>query len=479
MLARQACGVEWGGGRVIAVEVSGGRLRRALAPAAGETPALAPLLRTAGIRARPLHLVAWDAEPVHQVLVLPAMRAHERRLVLEREAAREAGVPRAVGSAVLGRALGQAGKDEVLAVSALPEVVERLLAAASGGAQVPRLVTTAPLALLSAVRVLAPRALEQPAVIAHLGVSGLTVVVVAGGRLGVARQMPLLADPALDVRLWAATEIQRSIRHFAATSKGQAIAHLVCCAHRADLDAGLAEALAARVGLPAVDLSEPMAALLPGGGQDDLAPGAFVLAFGAAVSHPGRTANLLPAPLVAAQRSASVARRAMITALALAVAGAAGLAWTARQTTVLRLELRQLEQARQARDARARVAAGIRSEREAVARRVGFLLEDPLGVPPLGDALREVARLAPDSLRLERAALVRDARGYALTLSGLAAAADLVQAQREFNALYFGLRASPLFHAVGFARRSGPAGDGRVQAPFAFDITLRLKEMRE
>jgi hypothetical protein len=485
---RRVCGVEVGAGRLVAVEIAGGRAAHATVVdvADGEAPSVPALLGAEGLGAGSLHLVAWDAQPVHQVVAVPPMPARDLRLFIEREATREAGGPRAVASERLGRGRGQDGKVDVLAISASVESVDRLLACGRDGRATPRLITTAPLALLAAARALAPAALAEPAILVHLGMSGLTLAVVADGRLGLARQLPLLATQDLDLVQWAAAEVQRSMRHYAMTSRGRAIGGLVCATHRRDAEPAFAAGLGAHVGLPVMDLNAPMAARLAGGGAGDVAAGVFVLAYGAALADPRRDANLLPATVLAVQRSARVTRRAVAAAVLIAVAAGAGLGWTARQAASRRAELRDLHDARRAREARMLAAAGAQGERDAAARRARLLLDDPLATAPVAEVLRELGRLAPDGVRVEHAAVARDERGYRLTLSGVAADPDLAAAQREFSALHAGLRASPLFHAVTFTRSTagapataGPAaGSGSPGARLAFEISLRLREVR-
>lgn len=500
-LRRRVVGVEYAAGRLVAVEASRRGVARALVLALPEGQpdpvSLTPMLERAGIRSGHLHVVAWDSEQAHQLLTLPPMSAGERTLYVRRELARDGGAPRAIGAEVVRRVADGVSKDEVLAVAAPSETIERLAVAFRSGRLAPRLVTTGPLALVAAVRRLTQEMAEEPTVVAHLGFSGLTVAVVAAGRLTLARQIPRLAAPGLDPLEWTGTEIQRSIRHYAMTSKGQTAVRVLFATRVAAMERLFCASgqLETRLGLPVVNLNEVLRALLPDGVEEEtgVAAGGFLLAFGAAVLPPRRALNLLPAEMLAEQRSRRLTRRALVAGLALAIGLGAGYWWTAREVGRLRADLQRVGLARQVSEVRAREVATIQGERQQAAQRVRLLLEDPLGRQPIADALREVSRLAPEGLRLERLALSRDERGYSTSLGGTVTETDLAEAQREFNQLYFGLRASPLFYDVTFTKRPGgggpatptvqtpPASPAASRAPstqFGFDMTLRLKEVR-
>lgn len=494
-MARRVFGVEMAAGRLVVVEASRRTVRAAhilaLPEPAPDGFSPAALLEQAGLRRGDLHLVAWDSEQVHQLLTLPPMSAGERALYLRRELTRDGG-PRAIGAEVVRRVTDGAPKDEVLAVAAPGEAVDRLLAPFRATRGTPRLVTTGPLALVAAARALVPDLDAQPTVLAHLGFSGLTVVVVASGRLTLARQIPRLAAPGLDPLEWAGTEIQRSVRHYAMTSKGQTAARVVFATRVAAMERLFCESgqLEQRLGLPIVNLNELFRALLPDGVEEQAGPaaGALLLAFGAATLAPRRAANLLPPRMLAEQRSRAVTRRAVAAGLLLTLALAAAYGGATRDVQRVRAELARTRLLRQANEARARDVATIQTQRQRTADRVRLLLEDPLAQPPVAEALREVSRLAPDGLRLHVLSVSRGDRGLAITLSGIVAEGDLAAAQRDFNRLYFGLRDSPLFYDVTFVKRPAvapSAAPGVAAQPasaaagqFAFDVGLRLKQVR-
>ncbi len=415
------------------------------------------------------------------------MSAADRTLYLEREL----GAPGAVASEVVRRLPARPPQDDVLAVAAPAASIDELMAPFQAGRPAPRLVTTAPLALLAAARHLAPGSLDEPVVVAHLGFSGLTVVLVVDGQLTLARQIPRPAAPGLDPLEWTGTEIQRTIRHHVMTVRGQAIARVLFATRGRAMEQLLCASgqLAERLRLPVENLNEALRVLLPPDVETEtgVPAGGFLLAFGAALLDPGRSANLLPPALRDAQRSARVTRRALAAGLLLTLAVAGALGWAGGEVARRRAELVRTRQARLAREARVREAAGVEAARRRAAERLRLLLEDPLGAPPLADALREVSRAAPEGLRLARLAVARDGEGYVATLSGAVVDPDLAAAQRAFNRLYFGLRASPLFYGVTFAKRppSAPEPAARPAAagpaappPFAFDMTLRLKALR-
>jgi hypothetical protein len=151
----------------------------------------------------------------------------------------------------------------------------------------------------------------------------------------------------------------------------------------------------------------------------------------------------------------------------------------------------------------------IKRERETQYQRIRLLKSDPLGEPPLAEVFKEMSRVAPGDLRLDRLILGRDEKGARIRLSGVVESADLAQAQSQFNRFYFGLQGSPFVSEVIFnpptsskvtiqqgpspiiegrtasdiRRLSGQADEERegVRAQgkkLAFELELRLKEIK-
>ena len=464
-------------------------------------------LSRSGVHAKSIHLVPWDSEHLHRTQLLPPMTATERSLFLGRELAREGGPPRAIASQILRQVEDGARKDEVLVVAAPREGLDRLLAAFLAPGLTLRLVATAPLALVRAAQALSPIPADRPTLVGHWGLSGLTFAVVSDGVLKLARQIPRLAVPGLDPLEWVVTEIQRSVRAYAQISKGGRVEQMLFgnaepSVERVFSDPGQLET---RLGIPVVNLNETLRSRLPPGVEEKtgLPAGVFLLPFGAALLSPQEVPNLLPPAIVVGRRSRQITRAAVAAALLLAVA----LGWSywgaTREAAALRRDLQHHEVTKRARQAELSKVEGIEAERERVRRWIRFLSDDPLGSPPLADAFKEVSRLAPDWLRLERLSVSKGDEGYTMKLMGTVKQADLAQAQAAFNRLYFGLRESPLFYDVTFLPeaekkkegtasviegrrisdiRSGETSTretvGAAKQQLNFELTLRLKELR-
>ncbi|MBI4241128.1 MAG: hypothetical protein HY613_05375 [Candidatus Rokubacteria bacterium] len=511
MLIGRVTGLEPAPGKLIAVELSPRAISRAaaidLSQGGLERLQLKAALGRMGVKAGRVHVVTWDTEHIHRTQLLPPMTAAERSQFLERELAREGGGAKAVGAQVLRQVEDGARKDEVLVVAAPREGLDRLLVPFRASGLVPHLIATAPLALLRAVQALSPIPPDRPTIIGHWGLAGLTVAVVSDGVLKLARQIPRLAAPGLDPIEWMATEVQRSVRAYAQISKGGRAEQMLFANADAALERFFADpaALESRLGLPVLNLNQVLRSVLPDGAEEQagLPAGAFLLPYGAALLTPREAPNLFPREIVVEQRSRRVVRAAVAAVSVLALA----LGWSywgaSREAAALGLSLQRHRQANRALQATRSEVERIDGERQQVRRWIKFLTDDPLGGPPLAEALREVSRLAPDRLRLERLVISKDEGGYGAKLVGAVKLAELAQAQAQFNQLYFGLRDSTFFYDVTFLpegdkkkegapavvegrrvvdiRRQQPGSREVVRAAeeqLAFELALRVKEMR-
>jgi len=496
---RRVTGLEPAPGKLIAVEVTPAAISRAavieVPPDGLERLPLKPALSRSGVNPSPIHLVTWDSEQIHRTLLLPPMSATERSLFLERELAREGGGAKAIGSQVLRQVEDGTRKEEVLTVAASREGLDRILAPFLAARLAPRLVATAPVALVRAALALSPIPADQPTIIAHWGLSGLTVAVVADGVLKLARQIPRLAVSGLDPLEWVATEIQRSVQHYAQVSRGRRVEQLLVGNADGALEPVFSDSrvLEARLGLTVLSLNQALRPLLPDGVEEEaeLPAGAFLLPFGAALLDPQEAPNLLPREMVIGQRSRQVTRAALAAAALLAFT-LGGSFWAAsREAAAVRRTLEQQRAAQGSLHAKLGEAERVRAERERVRHWIQMLSEDPLGGPPMADVLKEVSRLVPDQLRLERLVISKGEGGYTLKLVGSVKQADLAEAQAAFNRFYFGLRDSPLFYEVTFLpeaeKKEGVqvVVEGRpreavkaAEQQLAFDLTLRLKGVR-
>lgn len=488
LIGRQVAGVEHVPGKLIAVEVSPTAISRAgvidLPHDSLDRVSLKSALGGIGVKARRIHFVGWNSEQIHRIMSVPPMTAADRSMFLEREMAREEGGARAVSSQVVRQVEAGDRKDEVLVVAAPLEWLERMLTPFRAAGSVPRLLTTSPLALVKAAQALSPTPIDRPTVIVHWGFSGLTVAVVSDGVLSLARQIPHLRAPGLDPLEWVETEIQRSIHHHAQVSKGERVKQLLLGNSEAAMEPVFSSPgeLEARLGLPVLNLNEALRALLPDGAEEEtgVPAGAFLPSFGAALLASREVPNLLPREIVIGQRSRQITRGALTAAACLALT-LGGSFWAAsREAGALRHTLERERVASQALLSRLSEIERIEGERQRVRRWIRLLKEDPLGGPPLADALKELSRFAPERLRLERLSVSRDDRGYAMRLGGSVKQADPAHAQLAFNRLYFGLRDSPFFYDVTLLKGGVTAVSEAPSAPehqLAFELTLRLKEM--
>lgn len=415
---------------------------------------LKSVLGQAGVSTGRIHLVTWDSEQIHRTQLLPPMTAAERSLFLERELAREGGGAKAVSSQILRQVEDGARKDEVLVVAAPREGLDRLLAPFLAAQLPPRLVATAPLALVKAAHALSPIPADRPTLVGHWGLSGLTFAVVSDGVLKLARQIPRLAVPGLDPLEWLATEIQRSVRAYAQISKGGRVEQMLFGNAEAAVEGLFSDPgqLETRLGLPVLSLNEIIRTLLPDGVEEEagLPAGVFLLPFGAALLAPEEAPNLLPRAIVIDRRSQQVIRAALAAAMLLALTMGWSFLGANREALALRRSLDRQRVATRAQAAELGEVERREAERQRVRRWIRFLSDDPMGGPPFADALKEISRLAPDRLRLERLSVSKGDGGYTMKLAGSVKQADLAQAQAAFNRLYFGLRDSPFFYNVTF-----------------------------
>ena len=441
---------------------------------------------------------------VHRLVELPPMTAAERTEVVRREGAREGESAKVTAWRVVRRIeVDGLPKDQVLVVLVEPELLELSLGPALSAGMVPRAVVTGAIALTGAARALAPSPLDRPTALVHWGAATLTIAVVSDGELTFTRVVEAPAST-LDPFDWIPVEIERSIRHYVVLSKGERVEQVMLSV----ADAASARRIFAvgdlseRLRLSVTNLNALLAPLLPGPIDAVLAPGAFMLAYGAAMVRPTEVPNLVPAPIVLQLRSRSVTAGAVAATLAALVL----VGWQAMalgsEADRLRGRLRQLEATRLS--VQAQIDEGTRTEMQRVQMQemAALLTDDPLHLVPPADALREIARLTPADLRLDRLTMTADGQGYALNVTGRVEQEDLTNAQETLSDFYYGLRGSPLFYSVtlretspltpgaaaaapatavdGVAESPPPAAEAAaVGAPrsLAFVFTLRLKKL--
>ncbi|MBI4561287.1 MAG: hypothetical protein HY724_04515, partial [Candidatus Rokubacteria bacterium] len=412
----RAIGIEIAAKRLIAVEADPATDPPAIRAISAEVPAtglgewLRGLLVEAGMNARGVHLVLSEPDAIHRVQLLPPMTASERQLFLERELGREVGGNPLLGFKVVRQVEGPPRKDEVLVAAVARKETDQTLAGLITARLVPRLVTTAPLALHRAAEILSPASLDRPTAVAHWGFHGLTVIVADEGTLKFAREIPHLGVPGLDVGEWFVTEFQRSIRQYLQV-KGRPVGSVLVGSVEARFEQALPD-VEARLGLPVVNLNAAIRALLPEGVEEATGrSGALVLPLGAAMLSPKETVNLLPLS-IAAQRRVAVLKRGAAAAAALLVVSLGYSAWGAAQEAAsYRKALARVTAQKQARLAEAAQTDRIKQEREAQFQRIRVLKTDPLGGAPLAEVFKEISRVAPGELHLERLALKRDQAG--------------------------------------------------------------------
>lgn len=459
-------GIEIAARRLIAVEVDPSTdpptVRQAISgevPAAGLGEWLRARLAEERITARVVHVVLSDPDSIHRVQLLPPMTASERQLSLERELGREIGGNPLVGHQLLRQTEGTPRKDEVLVAATPRREADETLAGLMTARLVPRLVTTAAVALSRVAQILSPASFDRPAAVVHWGFRGLTVAVVDQGTLKFAREVPHLAVPGLDPREWFVTEFQRSIRQYTQTFKGAPIGSVLVGSVETRFEQALAD-IEARLGLPVANLKDAARALLPQATEAAAAlpSGAFLLSLGAAVLAPRETPNLLPRSVVA-QRRTALLKRATMAAAFLLVGFLGYSAWgAAREAADYRQALAKVTAQKRSYQAQVAQVDRIKQERETQYQRIRLLKSDPLGGSPLAEVFKEISRVAPRELRLQRLALGRHETGVRVRLTGEVESTDLAQAQSEFNRFYFGLQESPFFYQVIF----NPAAASKV-----------------
>lgn len=501
-------------GRRLGVEVAPGLLiamtvtRRAIAMAtmrrlATTTPGSAiPINAALGPRLGghpPIHLVICDPDHAHRTLLVPTMTARERDEVVRREIGREAAGDRVpVWHRVRQVQAEGVRKDELLIVATSEGRLQQQLDPVIAGGGVPRLVVTGPVALIAAARALAPTPLDRPTVLVHWGVSSLTIVILSEGTLKFARVIePPVSD--LNPLDWIPVEIDRSIRHYAVLSKGERVEQVMVSvaegepARRLFTDA----ALATRLRLPVTNLNALLAPLLPDRWDVDselvdveIAEGVFTLAYGAALLAPGDVPNLLPQRYIVQRRSRQVIGASVAANVLLLLALGSQSILLAGEAQTLRGRVAQAQSVRVQNQMRVEEAGRVEAERQRMRELMPFLTGDPLKLLPLDDALREIARLAPDRLRLEQLTLSTDPAGQAFRLAGSVQEPDFADAQKALNQFYYGLRASPLFYDVQLqvsvpssAPTTDPATapDGEADEParaLPFVLTLKPKVLQ-
>lgn len=454
----RSLGLEIAGTRAVVVELNPRTdppgIRRAVTaevPVSGVEAAVRKLLAEHRIAPRDIRLVLSDPAAVHRLLLLPPMTAAERHLFLERELTRELGGKLLLGDIVVRQVEGPPRKEEAL-VAAMPgEEAPQLLSGLVAAGVPPDLVTTSALALARAAEVLSPDSFERPTAVAHWGFRGLTILVMNDGAVKFIRELPHLAVPGVDAGDWFITEFQRSVRQYMQTVKGGAVGTVLI----GSSDRRFEEALGAvepRLGLPIVNLNEALRMLLPDGvDETEVPPGAFMLPFGAAMLPATATADLLPFSIVARRRLKLLVRGAAAAA-ALVVVSVGYLRWDAgREAATYRKAVARATAQNQMRLADEAQMERIKQERQAQYERIRLLKSDPLGLPPYAEVFKEISRVAPAELRLERITLKREVSGPALRLAGTVESTDLAQAQAEFNRFYLGLQGSPLLSEVIFS----------------------------
>lgn len=492
-------GIEAASGTLVAVAVSRGRISsaRTVTVPPGEVSAGALALQPR-FGAAPMHVAMSDPETVHRTLLLPPMTARERSDVVNRETARDGEAAKAVAWHVVRRVEVEGlPKDELLVVVASPERLQQTLEPIVTGGGIPRAVVTGSMALLAAARALAPTPLDRPTALVHWGTATLTIVVVSGGVLKFAR---VVAPPAsaLDPFDWIPVEVDRSIRHYTVLSKGERVEQVMVSV----ADAAAARRVFAggelsdRLRLPVTNLNALLAPALPRPWEAEMAAGVFTLAYGAAVLGAGDAPNLLPPALALQRRSRTVIAGAVAVTAAAVVLLTATTVSVAQQAQGLRERLRGAQAALQQDQTRVDEAKRAEIEREQMRQLARLLVDDPLKLIPPADPLREIARLAPAQLRLDRLTVSADGQGYALSLAGRVEQEDSTEAQRTLNEFYYNLRGSPLFHAVSVQqspRVTSPAAatagatpsaepaalrvEAPAAAPLGFTLVLRLKRL--
>ena len=454
-------------------------------PAAGLGETLTGLLAEHGIGARESHVVLAPSASIHRTLLLPPMSTGERRLFLERELGREVGAGLLVDSQPLRAVEGPPRKEEVLAVAIPGAETEQALAGVMAARLSPRLVTTIPLALTRAAEVLAPESVDRPTAVAHWGFQGLTLVVVDGGAPRFTREIPHLAAPGIDPRDWFVTEFQRSIRQYTQTVKGSTVSSVLIGSVDARFEAQL-EDIAGRLGMPVVNLNQTLRDLLPESPDQGTPAGVFLPALGAALAAPGAL-NLLP-PAIPARRRSALLKRGAAAAAALLVLSLSYSTWGAMQeAATYRKAVAELTAKKRAREAQIAQVQQIKQERDRQYERIRLLTGDPLGGPPLAAVFKEISRVAPDELRLERLTVSRDAGLVKIRVTGWLESIDLARAQSEFNRFYFGLQESPFFSDVIFNPPSaskvtiqqGSGSYGLPEGRTLTDIRTRDEALRE
>lgn len=470
--AGRRLGIEVTPASLIVVEIG----RRAMSKAAQiPLPAAVPasaipvrtLLRQERIGRAPVHLGICDTGHAHRLLLVPPMTAREHAEVASRETARDGEDDRVSAWSHLRRLeVDGLPKDELLIVSAPAASVQPALDSFVAEQMAPRVVVSGPVALIAAARSLAPSPLDAPTALVHWGVSTLMIVVVSDGVFRFARVVtPPAAD--LDPLGWMPVEIDRSIRHYAIQSKGARVEHVMVsvaeasAARRLFGGAGLAE----RLRLPLTNLNALLAPQLPAS-SDTEGAGVFTIAYGVALLRPGETPNLLPPALVFQRRSRQVTIASVAANAAATFVLASAWLSASQDAGSLRARLEQAEASVRARETRLAVDARAADERQQMRQRARLLTDDPLKLLPVGDALKEIARLAPGPVRLDQLTVSTEAQTYVLTLTGGVHQPDIAEAQRHLNRFYYGLRASPLFYdvriqqpslqTVAAARASGP-----------------------
>ena len=464
----QRLGVEVAFGTIVTVTTQWGRIiaTGTVRVPPGETAITVPELRRR-LGATPVHVVLSDPETVHRVLLLPPMTARERSDVVTREAARDGSAARAVASQVVRRVeVDGLPKDEVLVALASTEGLQQSLDPLVRGGTIPRAVVTGAMALLAATRALAPSLLDRPTVLVHWGLSTMTIVVVTGGVLKFARVIEPPAS-ALDPFDWIPVEIERSLRHYGVLSKGERAEQVMVSI----ADAGSAARvftggeLLERLRLPVTNLNALLEPELPRPWAAEMAAGAFTLAYGAALLSAGDAPNLLPPALAFQWRS----RKAITAAVAAGAAGVllltANAISTGQHARSLRDRLRQTESTLQSQQARLAEIQAIETERQQKSEVARLLVDDPLRLVPPADPLREIARLAPPQLRLERLTVTADGQGYVVSLVGRVEQDELTEAHQVLNEFYYSLRGSAIFDAISIQQSP------RVPSPEAVSAT--------
>ncbi len=447
----QRLGVEVAFGTIVTVTTRWGRIvaTGTVRVPPGETAITAPELRRR-VGATPVHVVLSDPETVHRVLLLPPMTARERSEVVTREAARDGSAARAVASHVVRRVeVDGLPKDEVLVALASPEGLQQSLDPLVRGGTIPRAVVTGSMGLLAATRALAPSLLDRPTALVHWGPSTMTIVVVTEGILKFARVIEPPAT-AIDPFDWIPVEIERSLRHYGVLSKGERVEQVMVSV----ADAGSAARvftggeLLERLRLPVTNLNALLEPELPRPWPAEMAAGAFTLAYGAALLSAGDAPNLLPPALAFQWRSRKAITAAVAASAASILLLTASAVSTSQQARTVRDRLRQAEATLQSRQARLAEVQAIETERRQKAEVAGLLVNDPLHLIPPADPLREIARLAPAQLRLERVTVTADGQGYVVSLVGRVEQDELTEAHQVLNEFYYNLRGSPIFDAI-------------------------------